>query len=212
MRASGCIVRDRQAGAEIGFSRRSKSHVDGTGSPGLQWIGTGILLMEITTVGATQPDALDGQGSVATILQRDGLRRTGGIDLVVPEAQNRWTQAYYWCGLVYTRPAQCYRLWAAGCIVRDRQAGAATAFSRRGKGHADGTGSPGLQWTGTGILLMEITTVGATQPDALDGQGSVATILQRDGLRRTGGIDLVVPEAQNRWTQAHYWCRRGCFS
>jgi hypothetical protein len=55
---------------------------------------------------------------------------------------------------------------------------------------------------------MEITAVGATQPDAFDGQGSVATILQRDGLRRTGGVDLVVPEAQTRWTQAHYWCRR----
>ena len=44
----------------------------------------------------------------------------------------------------------------------------------------------------------------------VDGQGGVATILQRDGLRRTGGVDLVVPEAQTRWTQAHYWCRRGC--
>jgi hypothetical protein len=56
---------------------------------------------------------------------------------------------------------------------------------------------------------MEITAVGATQPDAFDGQGGVATILQRDGLRRTGGVDLVVPEAQTRGTQAHYWSRRG---
>jgi len=59
---------------------------------------------------------------------------------------------------------------------------------------------------------MEITAVGATQPDAFDGQGGVATIGQRDGLRRTGGVDLVVPEAQTRWTQAHRWCRLRTFS
>ena len=57
---------------------------------------------------------------------------------------------------------------------------------------------------------MEITAVGAAQPDAVDGQGGVAAIGQRDGLRRTGGVDLVVPEAQTRWTQAHHWCRGGC--
>ena len=62
------------------------------------------------------------------------------------------------------------------------------------------------------MLLMEITAVGAAQPDAFDAQGGVAAIFQRDGLRRTGGVDLVVPEAQTRWTQAHYWCRRGAFS
>jgi len=113
----------------------------------------------------------------------------------------------------HTCAAEGHRLWTAGRIVRDRQAGAASAFSRRGKGHVNGTGSPGRQRTGTagtGILLMEITAVGAAQPDAFDGQGGVATILQRDSLRRTGGVDLVVPEAQARWTQAHSWCRRGC--
>ena len=174
-----------------------------------------MLLMEITAVGAAQSDAVDGQGGVATIGQRDGLRRAGGVDLVVPEAQTRWTQAHYWCRRGCARAAQCYRLWAAGRIVRDRQAGAEIAFSRRGKGHVDETGSPGCQRTGTagtGMLLMEITAVGATQSDAVDGQGGVATIGQRDGPRRTGGVDLVVPEAQTRWTQAHYWCRRGTFS
>ena len=174
-----------------------------------------MLLMEITAIGTAQPDAVDGQGGVAAIGQRDGMRRAGGVDLVVSEAQTRWTQAHYWCRRGCARAAQCYRLWAAGRIVRDRQAGAEIAFSRRSEGHVDETGSPNCQCTGTagtGILLMEITAVGAAQPDAVDGQGGVATIGQRDGLRRAGGVDLVVPEAQTRWTQAHYWCRRGTFS
>ena len=171
--------------------------------------------MEVTAVRAAQPDAVDGQGGVATIGQCDGMRRAGGVDLVVPEAQTRWTQAYNRCRRGCARAAQCYRVRAAGCIVRDRQAGAEIAFSRRGKGHVDETGSPGCQRTGTagtGILLMEVTAVRAAQPDAVDGQGGVATIGQRDGMRRAGGVDLVVPEAQTRWTQAYNRCRRGTFS
>ncbi len=170
--------------------------------------------MEITAVWAAQSDAFDGQGGVATIGQRDGMRRAGGVDLVVPEAQTRWTQDHCWCRRVCgAKAAQCYRLRAAGRIVRDRQAGAAIAFSRRGKGHVDEAGSPGSKSTGTagtGMLLMEITAVWAAQSDTVDGQGSVATIGQCDGKRRAGAIDLVVPEAQTRWTQDHCWCRRGC--
>ncbi len=79
--------------------------------------------MEITAVGAAQSDAVDGQGGVATIGQRDGPRRAGGVDLVVPEAQTRWTQAHYWCRRGCARAAQCYRLRAAGRIVRDRHTG-----------------------------------------------------------------------------------------
>ena len=59
---------------------------------------------------------------------------------------------------------------------------------------------------------MEITTVGAAQPDAVDGQVGVAGIGQRDGLHRTGGVDLLVPEVQTPWTQAHHWYRRRTFS
>ena len=79
--------------------------------------------MEITAVGAAQSDAVDGQGGVATIGQRDGPRRAGGVDLVVPEAQTRWTQAHYWCRRGCARAAQCYRLRAAGRFVRDRHTG-----------------------------------------------------------------------------------------
>ena len=59
---------------------------------------------------------------------------------------------------------------------------------------------------------MEITVVGAAELDAVDGQGGVAAIFQREGLRRTGGVDLLVPQAQTCWTQAHHWCRRRSIS
>jgi len=57
---------------------------------------------------------------------------------------------------------------------------------------------------------MEITAEVAVKLDSLDGQVGVASIGQRDCLQRTGGVDLLVPEAQTRWTQAHHWCRCGC--
>jgi len=104
---------------------------------------------------------------------------------------------------------------AVWCIVRDRHAGFATAGSRRGKGHDYETLFPGCQRRGTDgtvVQLSKITALVAAQHDAADGQGGVAGIGQYDGSRRTGGVDLLVPEAQTRWTQAHRWCRRGTFS
>ena len=67
--------------------------------------------------------------------QRHGLRRAGGVHILIAEGQAGWQEAHAGC---HARAGEGYGLRAAGGVIRDRNRAGLAAGGRGRECHTDG--------------------------------------------------------------------------
>ena len=205
LRAAWRIVGDAQAGAATAVSRRGKGHAHRARGVRSQGCAAGVGLSKVARIGAAESDRADRQRRRAAIGHRDRLSSTGRAHILGREGQAARVEADPG-SRGSPRPAQGHTLRTARSVVGDAQAGATTAVSRRGKGHAHRARGVRSQGCAAGVGLSKVARIGATDRHVTDRQGRRPAIGHCDRLGSTGRAHILGREGQAARVEADRRC------